>query len=460
MILSHAWNNVGCKLEEKGVNIPLWAHHYGFMYAMLMVLFYMACQSMYQDVMLPTHYLDPDRTEQFVVQTMIANDEYDAPHDAYQRWKNESTFDGFSFPLKEFSMLCPLWTLLTLLVCIWHTHQHINKIRANRDENSGTKGRLCDCPQHNQTLTVLILPAVYGLLSFKSTIRMWMVMINHIPVPGHQHATTVLQYQSYAERREFLLEMYEANFMVGDIYETIALVTFGNLVMGVLKKKIDRMKEFVKEATEGHGDQEQLKEYMEKMTKAMKTLTVAGVKLFAGSCMLQGGYTIIITTMAFEFPHTLTQYFSTSEENPGLFQTESVKESAHNFFLGAGFVASFAAIGNIMIIEEDFEELLEEFKPSFKFWGTKILVSLAFLQSILISVFITPDGWSLIQSNLLYSTCLGLECLLIAIFHLKGWSADEKWYGDYEAEPAQGQGLNEKLLRQASKQASVPMESK
>merc|ERR1740138_1218177 len=100
-------------------------------------------------------------------------------------------------------------------------------------------------------------------------------MINHIPVPGAGHDPSVVRYTSYFERKDFLLEMYEANFMVGDIYETIALVTFGHLVMGVLKKKIDRMKEFVKDATEGHDDQEQLKEYMEKMTKAMKTLTVA-----------------------------------------------------------------------------------------------------------------------------------------------------------------------------------------
>merc|ERR1711934_436968 len=134
---------------------------------------------------------------------------------------------------------------------------------------------------------------------------------------------------------------------------------------------------------------------------------------------------------AFDFPWIMPEYFNRSETHPGMFQEEEIKATAHNFFLGAGFIASFAAIGNIMIIEEDFHHLLTEFRPALKFWGTKILVSLAFLQSILISVFLTPRGWSEIQSDLMYSSCLGLECLLIAIFHIKGWKAEEEWYGDY-----------------------------
>jgi len=131
-----------------------------------------------------------------------------------------------------------------------------------------------------------------------------------------------------------------------------------------------------------------------------------------------------------------------------------MKATAHSFFLGAGFVASFAAIGNIMIIEEDFEELLKEFYPALKFWGTKILVSLAFLQSILISMFLTPRGWSEIQSNLFYSSALCLECLLIAIFHIKGWSADEIWYGDYDIT------LSAKTAKKGMKQPLLPTEAK
>jgi len=283
---------------------------------------------------------------------------------------------------------------------------------------------------------------------------MWQVMINHIPVPMAHHNLTAVGFNGYVERKTFLLEMYEANFMVGDIYETIALVTFGNLVMGVLKKKIDRMKVVFAEKTKDMPDGEEMNDYINRLVDSMKTLTVAGVKLFALSCMLQGIYTLIITTAAFDFPWVAPHLFSRDSKNLGIFQEETIKATVHNFFLGAGFIASFAAIGNIMIIEEDFEELLEEFHPSYKFWGTKILVSLAFLQSILISLFLTPRGWSEIQSNLMYSSCLCLECLLISIFHIKGWSADEEWYGDYEMKRP---SMAEPLL---GKNPNVPIENK
>merc|ERR1719446_935317 len=124
-------------------------------------------------------------------------------------------------------------------------------------------------------------------------------MINHIPVPFSHHNATAVAFDGYEERKTFLLEMYEANFMVGDIYETIALVTFGNLVMGVLKKKIDKMKAIFDLATKDHHEAEEMRQYINRLVDSMKTLTVAGVKLFAMSCMVQGIYTLVITTLAF-----------------------------------------------------------------------------------------------------------------------------------------------------------------
>merc|ERR1719174_1189590 len=102
-------------------------------------------------------------------------------------------------------------------------------------------------------------------------------MINHIPVPGKQHDVTAVAFHGYEERKTFLLEMYDANFMVGDIYETIALVTFGNLVMGVLKKKIDKMKDIFAESVKDLKDGDEMNLYINRLVESMKTLTVAGV---------------------------------------------------------------------------------------------------------------------------------------------------------------------------------------
>jgi len=451
-VVSHVWNHVGVALEKRGTKIPLFMHWYGFLYGALLYLFGRGCQEMYDDVLTPTNWLNHDDITHFATQTMRENGDYD---ESFDTWRNESSLSEFH-GLREFSMLCPVFVFLTILVCIYHTHLHINKIRYA----VGGAGRLCDCPQHDQTIKVLILPVVYGLMSFKSTTRMWMVMINHVPVPYSDHNTTKTMFSGYESRKEFLMEMYESNFMCGDIYETIALVTFGNLVMGVLKKKIDSMKEIFAEETAERADGKEMQDYINRLVDAMKTLTVAGVKLFALSCLLQGTYNLTVCTMGFYFPHFQPALFSREPQPgvdgqpgvPGLFQQDAIKATSHDFFLGAGFIASFAAIGNIMIIEEDFEELLKEFHPALKFWGTKILVSLAFLQSILITIFLSPNGWSIVQSNLFYSSALCLECLLIAIFHIKGWDAEEKWYGDYEVPNKEGKkGMQQPLLPAESK---------
>jgi hypothetical protein len=455
ILVSIVWNNVGCKLEKAGYNVPLYMHHYGMMYAMLTYLFCVGCRSMYFDIMTPSAWLDADTTEAFVAAHM-----HNDSDDSLETWRNESTFEGLP-GLREFSFLCPVWCGLTILVCIWHTHQHINRIRYTIDGKPSNK-KLYECPQHNQTMTVLILPAVYGLMSFKSTCRIWLIMTNFVPNGFGNHNTAHDAFVSYEQRKTFLLEMYEANFMVGDIYETYALVTFGWLVMGVVNKKIKKMKKAFGEAP---GATKEMHEHIDMMLEAMQQLTIAGVQLFALSCALQGVYNLIISTMAFDFPDTLPQYFSKDlgddDEPIGLFQKEDMRSMSHYFFLGAGFIASFAAIGNIMTIEGDFEEILEEFAPFYKFWGTKILVSLAFLQSILISLFLTPRGWTEIQSNLFYSSMLCLECLLIALFHIKGWGAGEEWYHDYELKRKSTRtmsDLNDPLLNKSN--SNVPAESK
>merc|ERR1711934_1098119 len=143
-------------------------------------------------------------------------------------------------------------------------------------------------------------------------------------------------------------------------------------------------------------------------------------------------------------------------ENPGLVQTKHVKDFVHAFFLGTGLVASFAAIGNVMIVEEDFEELLKEFKPSLKFWGTKMLVSLACMQSMVIGACF--GSWGEVRSNLLYSSMLRFECFLIAIFHCLGWRATDAWYGDYEVDhPAARREASKRNLLASKRDLVAPL---
>merc|ERR1740121_1496156 len=95
---------------------------------------------------------------------------------------------------------------------------------------------------------------------------------------------------------------------------------------------------------------------------------------------MQGLYTLTVTS--FGYYGWWPEYFGVEPGSEGLLRTERWEAKADCFFYGAGFVASFAAIGNIMQVERGFHGSLEEFRPCMKFWGTKVLVSIAFLQDL------------------------------------------------------------------------------
>merc|ERR1712050_441500 len=119
------------------------------------------------------------------------------------------------------------------------------------------------------------------------------------------------------------------------------------------------------------------------------------------------------------------------------------KDKARYFFLGTGCVASTAAICNILQIERTFHYELLRFKPFWKFWGTKVLVSIAFLQSLLFMLPMPPFRYmSTVQANLTYSTLLCYECLAISLIHLYAWSAREQWYKEHQ-DAQEGQGLTD-----------------
>merc|ERR1712217_966981 len=109
-------------------------------------------------------------------------------------------------------------------------------------------------------------------------------------------------------------------------------------------------------------------------------------------------------------------------------EMKSTKKSAHWFFYGAGFIASFAAIGNLIDIETVFHKQLEEVRTFLKFWGTKVLVSIAFLQSLLMEAMPPFSQWSETRRTMMYCAMLCLECFIVAIVHLQAWSPYERWY--------------------------------
>eukprot|EP00812_Abedinium_dasypus_P009946 NODE_359_length_1636_cov_392.094877.p2 GENE.NODE_359_length_1636_cov_392.094877~~NODE_359_length_1636_cov_392.094877.p2 ORF type:complete len:465 (-),score=166.05 NODE_359_length_1636_cov_392.094877:136-1530(-) len=411
--------------DKKKKTLPLWVHHYTWTYILLAVLYIIAVQEMFLDIMGPSGWLDSAQVEAGVIKHMCLDQNKGANcvsatlnKGSYDTWKKEASLEEYPW-LVYFSLTSPIWMFLTLVVCGFHTFKHVQQIKRAKEAESRV-GRRIDTAFHDWTTTILALPAFYGLMAFKSVERMWQVVVDHVGESGAH------QFGSWTERKGFLEEMYDSNFMVGDIYETYALVTFGQLIMGVLINSIA-------ERRLGKQSEEEKEEMsiVEKLEESMKGLTVAGVKLFAYTCLAQGSYTLIVTSMSYLglFPG----YFDTDPKHPGFLQQPWLKAKVSTFFYGCGTVASCAAINNIMTVEKDFHSFLHHFKPSPKFWGTKVLVTLAFLQTILLGVVPPFNSWSTVRSDLFYASVLTCECFIIALLHIRAWSEREGWYcEDYE----------------------------
>lgn len=408
---------------------------YTWFYLGMLYLAITAISGAYTEVLSPTSWLDAEEVKNYVYKYTLKakTDEADWNANALKAVQNSG--------LQIWCMLCPLWVICTWCICVYHTYEHVMQIPAcwNRSLKFDDERRT---PwYHGKVMIILSLPTVYGLMAFKSVTRMWEVCINHVIVSeSHTHATI---FSSYLERKEFLQEMFHANFMVGDVMEAIALMTFGHLVMEVLhdaknQEAEDNMRSSTASARQlGHSGStmsaighlhSHLNRSQARSMQALKDLTISGIKLFALACVLQAVYQLLITTMAFNFPEVMPSVFSFSEPK-GKLQTEDQKLYMETWFSGAGFFASFAAIGNVMIIEHGFEEQLHEFSPFLKFWGTKILVSLSYMQLIIFNFFGLTD----IETNLMFASTICFECMLIAAFHFIGWKAESAWYGKIEA---------------------------
>ncbi|CAK0827305.1 unnamed protein product [Prorocentrum cordatum] len=131
----------------------------------------------------------------------------------------------------------------------------------------------------------------------------------------------------------------------------------------------------------------------------------------------------------------------------------SGSENVRFFASGMGCVASSVAICNMIKIERTFHIELANFGPFLKFWGTKILVSIAFLQTIVFMIPVPPfKDMTIVQANVTYSTLICYECLVIALLHMHAWKCDEAWYrysDDQESPgklPEEGLGLPASVL--------------
>lgn len=421
---------IGIRLDKAGRGLPLQIRYYTWLYVVFFLLLLFALRSTFADVMRISSWLDSATIERTVRQNMEREEKEDAEEEMFRRWKEEASLEDYPI-LRWFSMLCPLWLVATFGTCLYHTLAHVAEIgECLKPGCQFDSTRAVN--MHDKTIRILALPMIYGLMSFEGVVRMWGIVIDRTSTNHH--------FVNWEHRTQYQTDMFEACFMVADLYESYALLIFGVLTINVLRQKITSKIELVKVdvspptspmAVAGSRGAthsfDELDLAIQDLMKELKGLTMLGVKLFCLTCFLQAIYKLSIMTLGFY--DIYGPWFNTDpSQRLGLFQTKAVKKGAHYFFYGAGFVASFAAIGNVVEVERGFHRNLEEFSPFLKFWGVKVLVSIAFLQTLALLVIPPFTSWSETRSNIFYASVLCLECFLISVFHLRAWGPQETWY--------------------------------
>lgn len=155
-----------------------------------------------------------------------------------------------------------------------------------------------------------------------------------------------LEWPDFDKRVVILQDIYQSNYTVADLYEAWALYAFANLCISYIDLVLNA----------SHHVFNPLREVM-----------LSGI---LGFVMVTAGQSILKLSIA----------FLESSIMPDICETYADFCHLDQQFQGAGFVASAVAIFNIRVVENEFHTDMIRFKPTMKFWATKVLVSIAFIQ--------------------------------------------------------------------------------
>lgn len=319
------------------------------------------------------------------------------------------------YPLVRWtSILAPLPVLATWVICGWDTWTHARIIWSRTGSTEA----------HDLAIQIIALPMVYSLLSLSAVVRMWKIMSNFFGESSEDDWNT---------RRDRALEIYEADYQVADLYEAWALHHFAVLAMRVLRRAFSNEGAYLERASTGLDTTSPVYAAwagtLRRLHRSVHGLTMQGIWSFVIVCAVQSIFGLTMPLLEEAFEAQFPEFIQSMDRS---------KVKIRFFFFGMGCVASTAAICNILQIERAFHYELMHFKPFWKFWGTKVLVSIAFLQSLLFMLPIPPFRYmSTVQANLTYSTLLCYECLGISLLHMYAWRASEGWYNE-EAEESTG----------------------
>jgi len=413
------WRLVTEKAESKfGRHLPSLFNWYTAVYVVMAIFLYLTLDSMYS-ISQAVPWLDPVLTRKLVRKhEMELIERTEKGSLDMKKWDECCNLVGDEF-LIYFAMCAPFWAIGSFVICLTHTFMHLRQQKVTSRAAGNASDRLMKYNRdRDQAISVCILPAFYCLMALRGLLHVGRGIVND---------TSGLEWiDDMTHRLEFRFELLESCFLVGDVYEAYALLLFANVTMNVVQQQgMDKLEAAHAKLAMALNDKTHLstmneaREQQEHFIASLHSTTVLGVMYFAFSCFAAAAYNLTILS----FKHMNSPLGIAPE-------TEKYLDAA---IYGAGFVTSFAALQNIVVIERAYgETLLHGYKPMQKFWSAKVLVSLVFIQKIILSC--PPfNSWSEAKQHLLYSAVMCFECFGIALFHIIAWAHNEEWYEPLKA---------------------------
>jgi len=320
----------------------------------------------------------------------------------------EVRFDSNGITRKLVLGSCPA-VVLTQLVGWWHISKHWLRIK------NSEKTSLRDNILRDKAIQIMLLPVIYSVVAYSNVIRLMNLFTGSIDLCRVEWGL------DFYEKKSYTLSLYESNLAVADFYEAIALYHFTALITHHIKQTFLReRKQLVDEEANRslNRSRTQAERNVEKndpvlrVTNVMSTLVMSGVMSFCLTCLLSFLHGLMLVFRI--------AYGHSKEEDTG---------AVPSMLSGAGLVASTVAIGFVVNVEVAFHHELGAFKPSLKFWSTKVIVSIAFIQEAALgllgneSIMGHNHALSDVQIKLLYCSLLSYEVFAVTMLHVFAWPA-------------------------------------
>lgn len=346
-------------------------------------------------------------------------------------WLDSSTFKLPNSPgaseryemlhgLRYMTIACPVFIVLTTLVTLSHVCLH--HLAQERRFDKGLRWYLSH--SHDLAMQVATLPMIYGVFALDCVIQMLQLMTGR--AFGNFHSVNVPEKKTWGIISHLTQERYSTNLELADLYEAWALYNFGRLCLMRVRRQVRLEIPLLRRALMAglHVEhQERLLVFSDPerfLFRPLEVTTGIGVKIFVYTCMLKSILSLTITFLADEPFH-----INVCEQVPTICAQLPCME-------GAAFVTSSIAILSLIAIEHGFHDILsvEGFAPILKFLGVKLLVSITFIQSLLMNVVMKQMlQYSDEQIQLGYACLLCFEVLPISLLTYVAWKPSEgDWY--------------------------------